>query len=142
MDNLTELQDLLNTMKDSLDKLLVVEKEKTSILEKGSVEDLNNLMNAEQALIMECSAAEKQRVNLCNFVDVQTISELIEKFPETKSTLSPIHSDMTATIESIKKASALNMKLIDTRLKIIKFMTTNLGIDSENPTYSKNVQKV
>lgn len=142
MNSLIELQGLLFSMKDSLDKLLIVEKEKTAILEKGSVEELNNLMNTEQALIMESSTAEKQRVNLCNNVNVQSISELIEKFPETMPTLNPLYLDMVEIINSIKKVSVLNMKLIDTRLNITKFMTTQLGIDSENTTYRKNAQKV
>lgn len=142
MENLSELQNLLIVMKDNLNKLLLIEKEKTLILEKGNVDDLNNLMNLEQALIMECSADEKQRVSLCGNARVQSISELIEKYPETKETLHPIHSEMSDTIESLKKVSTLNMKLIETRMKIIKFMTAQLGISPENTTYGKKAQLV
>jgi len=142
MDNFTELQDLLTSMKDNLDKLLVIENQKTTILEKGSVDDLNNLMNTEQALIMECSAEEKQRIKLCDNAEVHSISELIKKYPETEPTIHPLHINMVKTIDNIKKVSTLNMKLIETRMKIIKFMTSQFGITTENATYSKTAQIV
>ncbi|HBL83431.1 MAG: hypothetical protein A2Y17_04280 [Clostridiales bacterium GWF2_38_85] len=140
MNDIIELKNLLSSMNKILSKLLEVENEKTAVLEKGSVEVLNTLINAEQALIMECSAAEKQRTKLCNRLEVQSVTELFEKIPEAENNIRPVYIDMFNIIKKIKKISGLNMKLLDTRLKIVKFMTSQLGVSEENQTYSKKAQ--
>ncbi len=126
----------------SLQKLLEVEDQKTMILEKGSVDDLNALMNSEQALIMECNAQEKRRLVLCDELNVETVAELIEKYPDTINTIGPLHESIGNTVNSIKKVGTLNMKLIETRMKIINFLTSQIGVMSDNTKYGKNARIV
>lgn len=140
MDKLHELRDLLNSMNEILDKLLEIENKKTAVLEKGDVEDLNKIMTQEQSMIMQCSALEKQRIELCDGLEVQTMSQLYEKLPESSEMISPIHSKMTETIKNIKKVSGLNIRLLDTRLSIVKLITSKMGYEKENTTYGKNAQ--
>lgn len=142
MENINVLRDLLQSMDANLEKLLAIENKKTAILEKGNVDDLNELMNTEQALIMECSSQEKQRIKLCTSLSVESVSELGEKYPETKISIEPIHVKLVETINSIKKVSALNLKLIDARMKIIKFMTAQFGMSQDTTQYGKNAQIV
>jgi len=141
MDNIIKIGNLLGKTKRTLHKLLKIERKKTEILEQGSVEELNNLINSEQALIMECSSIEKQRVKLCRELDIDSITELFEKYPESKQAISPIHNELNTLVKELKKISGLNMRLLDTRLKIVRFITSQMGFETENPTYGKNAQK-
>jgi hypothetical protein len=91
---------------------------------------------------MECSSAEKQRVQICDKLQVKTVSELIEKTPDTSAKIKDIYTGMLDTIKAIKKTNSLNMKLLDTRLKIVKFMTSQLGISVDDTKYDKNAKTV
>ena len=142
MENLNELLNLLSQMDENLEKLLTVENEKTLILEKGKVDELNELMNTEQALIMKCSADEKQRIKLCEKMNSNSISDLVSKYPEVKGVVDPLHLHMVETIDSIKKASKLNLKLVDIRMNTIQLLTAQFGLTASNTTYGKNAQKV
>ena len=139
MKDIIELKNLLSSMNETLKQHFEVEKQKTAVLEKGGVEELNTLINSEQALIMECSTAEKQRMKICDRMKAASISELLETNPEANDIIAPVHKEMVDIIKEIKKVSGLNMRLLDTRLKIVKFMTSQMGIN-ENQTYGKNAQ--
>lgn len=140
MEKIIELRDLLGLMESDLDKLLAIEMEKTAFFEAGKIEGLNGIMNDEQALIMECSAHEKKRLNLCDCINANTIDELAVKYPQAKLEIEPIYLHLVQTTKKITKISKLNMKLIDTRLNIIKFMTNQVGISPDNTIYGKNAQ--
>lgn len=140
MDDINKLRNLLVFMHSILEKLLSVEKEKTTVLEQGDMEKLNALINEEQALAMECQSAEKQRIELCTRIGVESMSELYEKFPDKKEVISSIHSKLTETVNEIKKVNAVNTKLLDTRLKIVKFISAQMGVSAEEKTYTKMVK--
>jgi uncharacterized protein (UPF0216 family) len=142
MNDVNALCNLLVSLKDTLEKLLEVENNKTKVLEKGNVSELDSLLNIEQAFLMECSSAEKQRVQICDKLQVKTVSELIEKTPDTSAKIKDIYTGMLDTIKAIKKTNSLNMKLLDTRLKIVKFMTSQLGISVDDTKYDKNAKTV
>jgi len=142
MNNVDELRTLLVSLKKTLEKLLEVENRKTGILEKGNPSDLDALLNEEQAILMECSSAEKQRMRICEKLNVSSVSEILEKIPEAGSKINDIHSEMLEMVKAIKKVNSLNMKLLDTRLKIVKFMTSKLGVATDEVKYDKNAKTV
>jgi hypothetical protein len=131
--NIYKLRDLLSNMKITLDKLLKIENEKTKVLEKGSVEELDEIINKEQALIMECSSFERERLEICRSLNAQSVSELYELYPESKEIVGDIHDKMIDTVNKIKKVSAVNMQLLDTKLKLVRFITSQLGGTGELP---------
>ena len=136
---ITELLGTLENQKSLLEQLLIIEKNKTDILQKGSIADLDSAIMEEQALVMECSAVESRRMTICEKLDVKTVSELIKKMPEHAEIIGPLHKSMLNVISEIKKASSINMKILDTRLKLIKFMTNELG-EQENVQYKKKTK--
>lgn len=138
--NIYKLRDLLSSMKKTLDKLLAIEHEKTAVLEKGSVEELDKIINKEQALIMECSSYERERLEICGKLNAKTVSELYELHPESKDIVGEIHEKMIQTVGEIKKVSTVNMQLLDTKLKLVKFITSQLGYNNEGTTYDKKAQ--
>jgi hypothetical protein len=137
MNDLDNLHNILFSLNTTLGKLLEAEREKTAVLEKGDAEKLSALINTEQALVMECSAAEKRRAQLCDRLGVQSMSELYEKYPQSKEYIAPVHSELLSSVNSLKKTGVLNNKLIETRLGVIKLMNSQLGICTENVQYRK-----
>jgi hypothetical protein len=135
--NIYKLRDLLSSMKITLNKLLKIENEKSTVLEKGSVEELDEIIVKEQALIMECSAFEKERMEICSKLNAKSVSELYDLYPESKEIVGHVHEEMIETVNNIKKISAVNMQLLDTKLKLVKFITSQLGSKSEYATYDK-----
>ena len=138
MNDIDSLRDVLVLLSKTLEKLLAAENEKTGALETGDIGKLSTLINAEQALVMECSAAEKRRGQICGRLGVGSMSELYKKYPQAKDNIAPAHSELLSTVKSIKKTGALNNRLLDTRLSVIKLMNSQLGIYTENTQYSKN----
>ena len=138
---ITELLGTLETQKSLLAQLLKIEKKKTDILQKGPITVLDAVIMDEQALVMECSAIENQRMILCEKLEVKTINELIKKKPEYIDSIEPLYKSTIEIISEIKKVNSLNMKILDTRLKLIKFMSTELG-EQENVQYKKEKNKI
>jgi hypothetical protein len=141
MDDIKELKEVLGTLNNTLKKLLESEKDKTSALEKSDVDKLNAQINAQQAFIMECSAAEKRREQVCARMGVGTMSELFEKYPQSKDYIGELYSELLATVGEIKRAKFLNERLLETRLGVIKLMNAQLGICTDNAQYTKAARK-
>lgn len=141
MDDIKELKEVLGTLNSTLKKLLEAEKDKTSALEKSDIDKLNVQINAQQALIMECSAIEKRREQVCGRMGVGTMSELFEKYPQSKEYIGELYSELLATVGEIKRTKFLNERLLETRLGVIKLMNAQLGICTENAQYGKAARK-
>lgn len=133
---ITELLGTLELQKSLLEQLLTVEKKKTDILQNGPIAALDAVIMEEQALVMQCSAVENRRMNLCEKLEVKTVSELIQKMPEYAEAIEPLYKSTLEIIANLKKISSLNMKILDTRLKLIKYMTNELG-EQVNVQYKK-----
>jgi hypothetical protein len=132
------LRDSLVSLKKTLEKLLTAENEKTKALETGDVCKLTTLINSEQALVMESSAAEKRREQVCERLGVKSMTEFYDRYPTYKEHIAPVHSELLNYAALLKKAGALNNRLLDTRLSVIKLMNSQLGIYTENTQYGKN----
>jgi flagellar biosynthesis/type III secretory pathway chaperone len=141
MDDIKELKEVLESQCGTLKKLLAAEKDKTGALEKSDIDKLNAQINVQQALIMECSAAEKRREQVCGRMGVGTMSELFEKYPQSKEYIGELYSELLATVNEIRKVKFLNERLLETRLGVIKLMNAQLGINTENAQYGKAARK-
>lgn len=141
-DQINVLGELMKSLKSTLTGLLAVEKQKTAILEKGDIPALDSLLNEEQAILMECSSAEARRSAVCGELGVKSVSELISENPGTKEIFTPLHIEMNALIKEIKETNELNAKLLDTRLKIAKFLTLRFGLSQNEGKYDKNARLV
>lgn len=138
--NIYQLRDLLSSMKKTLDKLLAIEHEKTAVLEKNSVDELNRIINDEQALIMEHSSLERERLELCGRLNTKTVSELYELYPDSKEVLGEIHEQLIQTVNEIKKVSSINKQLLETKRQLVRLIMSQLGYEKESTTYDKKAQ--
>jgi len=140
--NIYQLRDLLSSMKKTLDKLLAIEHEKTAVLEKNSVDELNRIINDEQALIMEHSSLERERLELCGRLNAKTVSELYELYPDSKEVLGEIHEQLIQTVNEIKKVSSINKQLLETKRQLVRLIMSQLGYEKESTTYDKKAQLI
>ncbi len=140
MREIEDLKRVLATLNKTLGKLYAAEKEKTVALEKGDVETLKSQINVEMALIMECSAAEKKIQQFCTALGIGKMSELYEKYPESREVLGELHSELLDMVKELQKVKSLNERLLETRLGVIRLMNAQLGISPENLQYGKAPQ--
>ena len=125
-------------------ELLKTEQKKTDILIKGNVEELNSIMNTEQALLMNAGNLEKQRETLCEFLEIKQFSlrEFAEQYdPDNAIGLKTVLNELTEVMLNLKKVGVLNNKLLTTRSQTIQYVLSSLtdktDIDEASLTYKK-----
>lgn len=140
---------LIEVLKDQCKtqyELLEIEQQKTDILLKGDVEKLNELMNTEQALIMNSNNLEKQRETVCRAMGIENFSlrEYAEEHDaDNLAGLKTILINLTDVMFSLKKTGAINTKLLNSRLQTVQYMCgkindlTGAGINEASLTYKK-----
>lgn len=120
------------------EKLLTLEADKTEVLLKGDAPALIPLMDAQQALIMQSKGLEKQRSGICDKLPYATLREMIQSDAQSKEVLGPAFEALGAVVEALKKKSALNKKLLETRLSTIRFLTGQMETAASANTYTRN----
>ncbi len=125
---------------DSMAKLLKLHKsllelafKKTGILEAEDVAALTNLLKEEQTHIF---AIEKLEIERRRITGDQTLSELLEKWPDReKETLLEISQDLQEVIRQIQQQNELNQELITQSLKFISFSMSLISPPQEDFNY-------
>ena len=135
--DITNICVILTSQIEVFDKLIELENKKTYILEHNQDSELDQLMNDEQALIMESNATEKKRVAFCSKLGISTIGELIEKYPEYVKQIAPLKEKISQQIDTLKKLGTINARMLEIKLSLIKFMNTCLDENNENIVYGK-----
>ena len=138
MNDLKGLQGILSSQCAVYEKLLVLETEKTEVLLKGDAPALVPLMDAQQALIMQSKGLEKQRSAICDKLPYPTLREMIQSDAQSQEVLGPVFESLAAVVETLRKKSTLNKKLLETRLTTIRFLTGQTEPSAGANTYTKN----
>lgn len=141
MEGLKRLSYLLDRQLEIQNKLLELENEKTTVLLKGDIEQLDNIVNLEQPLIMSSNNFEKQRECLQSKMDLEdiTLREIISKHPSfDNNLLETQYIQLKNIIVEIKKINSTNQKILNSRLSVISFVLTKTGLMEDVPvTYKK-----
>lgn len=141
MEGLKRLSDLLDRQLEIQNKLLELENEKTTVLLKGDIEQLDNIVNLEQPLIMNSNNFERQRECLQSKMDLEdvTLREIISKHPNfNNNLLETQYTQLKNIIAEIKKINSTNQKILNSRLSVINFVLTKTGLMEDVPvTYKK-----
>lgn len=141
MEGLKRLSYLLDRQLEIQNKLLELENEKTTVLLKGDIEQLDNIVNLEQPLIMSSNNFEKQRECLQSKMDLEdvTLREIISKHPSfDNNLLETQYTQLKNIIAEIKKINSTNQKILNSRLSVISFVLTKTGLMEDVPvTYKK-----
>ncbi len=139
-DHLYELSALLKKHNENHKKLLALENQKTGVLLKGDINELNGLMNAQMPLMMDCANTEKQREKLQKEMGLEdaTLAEITEKYASCDEfSLGSLLEELSQTVNELKKINGLNMAILDTRLKTIRYMGAAMGIIPQTVTYQR-----
>lgn len=121
--------------------LLELENRKTDILIKGDTAGLDSILKQEQPLIMESSNTEERRKELQKEMCIEklTLNQIAEQFPDKKKELNDRSKELNNIIQSIKRVSGKNRKLINLRLSAIDHVIESAGISyDEELTYNKS----
>lgn len=141
MEGLKRLSYLLDRQLEIQNKLLELENEKTTVLLKGDIEQLDNIVNLEQPLIMNSNNFERQRECLQSKMDLEdvTLREIISKHPSfNNNLLETQYTQLKNIIAEIKKINSTNQKILNSRLSVINFVLTKTGLMEDVPvTYKK-----
>lgn len=140
--HLTEVLNQENEIYDTLSKL---SNNKTDLIVKGKVHELESIVKIEQALVIKISRLEDEREKiverLCSLFgkkpEEATISGLTAQLGQKESAeLNLCQEKMIKNINTLKKSNELNSKLIKNSLEYIDFSINMMtSIDSVTNSY-------
>lgn len=140
MDKFQELSALLEEQLSVQKQLLKMEQQKTDVLVKGTVAQLDELVNAQQPYLMKASNLEKKRQAWQESMgmDGMTLRQILETYPEAAG-LQQIYENLNDVLADLKQASALNQRILHTKLEVLNGVLTKAGLTDPPPvTYSNN----
>lgn len=143
-----QLTDVLNQENEIYDMLSKISSNKTNIIVGGKVNELENIVKLEQALVMKISKFEAEREKivdkLCTLLGKRpeevTISGLVVLLGQNESDkLKACQEKMLDKINNLKNANDLNSKLIKNSLEYIDFSINMMtSIDSVTNSYGSS----
>lgn len=151
-----ELIDVLEQENKEYETLMLLSKEKTPVIVKGDLDQLQKITAVEQEFVGEIKVLEKKREEVIADIgnvlsrDPKTtkiidIIELLAKQPESQKRLSEIHDKLRMTLENVKTYNDINANLIKESLEIVEFnlnLVTSLYQDAGIANYDKNAKSI
>jgi len=118
-------------------RLRELEERKTQILLKGSIEELNEILNAEQPFVMQSFNLERQRTDLQEKLGIEKsdMQRFLEKHEETE--LIEAFLQMKDAVIKLQKAGELNRRVLQARIDTKKNLMRLFGLNEDVLTYSK-----
>lgn len=125
-------------------------KNKTDIIVKGKVAELENIVKIEQSLVLQIGKCEDAREKLVEALSKQlnldpdklTISELLKHLNQSQAQkLKNSQDKMAVLLKDLKNLNEMNSKLIKNSLEYIDFsmnLMTSVGVSNNN--YGNNGQ--
>ncbi len=144
-EKINELMDILEREIRIYEELLKVSKDKTEIIAKGKITELDNITKIEQALILNMGKLEAFREKIVNDLSKElrtnpwdlTISELFRYLDKDQTQrFEAYKTKLLSTISEIKTINELNSKLIQNSIDYINFSVNVLSsVPEENNNY-------
>ncbi len=148
--SIKKLIDLLNKESAIYEGILKLSKEKTDVIVKGRVTELEGITRAEQAMILQLGKLEEEREALVGVLAEQlgikpediTVSELEKILPKEQSKeLKECGNKMTGLMNNLRDSNGMNSKLIRNSLDYIDFSVNVLSnAGSSGDLYGKSGQ--
>lgn len=142
------MEKMIEILKKQLEiyqEILKISENKTDIIVKDEVEELQSMVSREEELVPQFISLERQRISLLKefskskgIKDILKIPELVEYFPENKDELMRLRTEILDTAEKIKVKNEMNEKLIKNSLDYINFSVGLMtGTNRGTGTYGK-----
>ena len=128
MENIVEVLEQENTEYQTLIKL---SEEKTPIIIKGDLENLNRITEAEQVIVARIQKLEKERMStmadiaeVTNFkadIKLGDLITMMDKHPEEQKKLQDLHDRLKETMRRMKQVNEQNRDLLQDSLEMVQF---------------------
>ncbi|HHV29563.1 flagellar protein FlgN [Acetivibrio mesophilus] len=144
---INDLMDVLLQESKIYEDILEISKNKTDVIVKGKVNELENITNLEQSLIFKIGKLEESRESLVAEISdaigvnpsEMTVSELEKHVDKKQADRLKEHKEyLSSIIGEIKNINEINSKLIKNSIDFIDFSINILSsISAEGNNYSK-----
>ncbi|MBR3103170.1 MAG: flagellar protein FlgN [Lachnospiraceae bacterium] len=128
MENIIEVLEKENAEYRTLIKL---SEEKTPIIIKGDLENLNRITEAEQVIVARIQKLEKERMStmadiaeVTNFkadIKLGDLITMMDKHPEEQKKLQDLHDRLKETMRRMKQVNEQNRDLLQDSLEMVQF---------------------
>jgi flagellar biosynthesis/type III secretory pathway chaperone len=129
LENLITVLDSENT---EYKKLVILADSKTPVIVAGNIDNLQKIMEDEQAIVGTIQKMEKQRnsilADIANVVnrDVKTLKlidliNMLEKIPDQQKMLKDVQVSLRQTIDSLRAINDKNQLLLNDKLEMVNF---------------------
>ena len=129
------IEELIQTLKredEIYNDLIPIAKEKTQIIIKNDLENLQRITDKEQEAVDKLTALEHKRMDIIQNIGVvinrdsktltlRAITEILKKQPKEQKELSVINDRLKQTIQTLVEINNHNKSLINESLEIIEF---------------------
>lgn len=141
---INDLMDILEREAGIYEDLLKLSRDKTDIIVKGKVTELDNITKLEQTLILNMAKLEALREKIVNDLSAEiyvnpseiTVSELLKHLDDSQAQrLEAYKTNLLNTISEIKDINEVNSKLINNSIDYINF---SVNILSSTPAGDNN----
>lgn len=145
-----ELLHILHEEMKIYNELLSMSKDKTDIIVKGKVNELESIVKLEQAFILQLGGLEDQREVVVGKIAKElkvnasdlTLSELAGRLEQEQGQeLQNCQSNLSETLHKLKELNDVNSKLVMNSLEFINFSINLMtGVGDTGNNYSNNGQ--
>ncbi|MBR6158029.1 MAG: flagellar protein FlgN [Lachnospiraceae bacterium] len=111
--------------------LIQLSEEKTPIIIKGDLENLNRITEAEQVIVARIQKLEKERMStmadiaeVTNFkadIKLGDLITMMDKHPEEQKKLQDLHDRLKETMRRMKQVNEQNRDLLQDSLEMVQF---------------------
>lgn len=127
-----ELFTALSSEKEIYEKLIPISEQKTEILVKGDLKELEAITQKEQFLVDKAIAVGKERESVianisvvlnkdASTLDLGSLAGLLGKQPEEKRKLAELHDSLKVIMKRLVSINEKNKNLIENSLEMIEF---------------------
>ena len=153
---INELVDVLNTEKDFYQSLTEIAKEKTPVIIKGNIDELQKITEREQSIVGQLQALEKKRVQIMDDAaevlgkeqGSLKLADLVRMFtnqPEEQKRLAAVYDQLMFTLRDMDVVNKRNQMLLEQALEMVEFdiqLHQNLKRAPENANYGRDAYSV
>lgn len=146
-----ELVDVLEKENSEYTLLVALSTEKTSTIVKNDIEEMQNIMGKEQAVVDRINVLEKQREATINDIckvlrvdakdlTVKVLIDLLKKQPAEQKKLQDVHSKIRKTLDKMVRVNENNKALMKESMEILEFemnLLKGLKMAPETNNYTK-----
>lgn len=153
---INELVDVLNEEKEFYQSLTEIAKEKTPVIIKGNIDELQKITDREQPIVGKLQTLEKKRTQIMDDAaevlgkeqGSLKLADLVRMFtnqPEEQKKLAVVYDQLMFTLRDMDVVNKRNQMLLEQALEMVEFdiqLHQNLKRAPENANYGRDAYSV